>query len=160
MESKRNIRFAAKVIALCGNKVLCVIYRDNRLNGYLDFPGGKIEPGEHEVDTCIRELREETALTADGLKYAGTVVNSSPQKVFDIQVYVSRSIRGKPYSPEGNSAIWLPLSYVRKYPKRLPVTHLIDKDKIGLLTSDQTFIFTCESDAESKILYQRTELVP
>lgn len=152
VEKKR--RFATKIIARQDDKVLCIIYQDNRLNGFLDFPGGKIEPGESQLDTCMRELREETELAASGLRYVGTIVNECSRQIFDIQVYVSSSIAGIPHNTEGNQAVWLTIEEVRNYPKRLPVTHLVDQDKIWLLGDERQFILNYVSDEQSNILQQ------
>ncbi len=39
------------------------------LKGYLAFPGGSVEPGETATEAALRELLEETALTAQRLEH-------------------------------------------------------------------------------------------
>ena len=35
---------------------------DSRVDGHWDFPKGHVEPGEEEIDTALRELKEETEI--------------------------------------------------------------------------------------------------
>lgn len=41
--------------------------------GYWGLPGGKIEDNEHISESAVREIREETDISASFLKYLGTV---------------------------------------------------------------------------------------
>ena len=56
-----DIRYAVRVFAFKDNKVACIKYK-NINKDYFDIPGGKIEDGETEIQTCIREFKEETNL--------------------------------------------------------------------------------------------------
>ena len=53
-----DIRYAVRVFAFKDNKVVCIKYK-NINKDYFDIPGGKIEDGETEIQTCIREFKEE-----------------------------------------------------------------------------------------------------
>lgn len=48
-----DIRYAVRVFAFKDNKVACIKYK-NINKDYFDIPGGKIEDGETEIQTCIR----------------------------------------------------------------------------------------------------------
>ena len=52
-----DIRYAVRVFAFKDNKVACIKYK-NINKDYFDIPGGKIEDGETEIQTCIREFKE------------------------------------------------------------------------------------------------------
>ena len=56
-----DIRYAVRVFAFKDNKVACIKYK-NINKDYFDIPGGKIEDGETEIQTCIREFKEETGM--------------------------------------------------------------------------------------------------
>lgn len=53
-----DIRYAVRVFSFKDNKVDCNKYK-NINKDYFDIPGGKIEDGETEIQTCIREFKEE-----------------------------------------------------------------------------------------------------
>ncbi len=65
-----DIRYAVRVFAFKDNKVACIKYK-NINKDYFDIPGGKIEDGETEIQTCIREFKEETGLTLVNPKLQG-----------------------------------------------------------------------------------------
>ena len=67
-----DIRYAVRVFAFKDNKVACIKYK-NINNDYFDIPGGKIEDGETEIQTCIREFKEETGMDINDLKCIGNV---------------------------------------------------------------------------------------
>ena len=51
------------LLALKNNKVLAVAHR-NTTNDW-EMPGGKVEPGESDLDALVREVFEETNLSID-----------------------------------------------------------------------------------------------
>ena len=51
------------ILLLRGNKVLLGVRGVEPFEGFLDIPGGFVEPGEHPADAAVREFREETQLT-------------------------------------------------------------------------------------------------
>jgi 8-oxo-dGTP diphosphatase len=53
------------ILLLKGNEVLLGIRGVEPFKGFLDIPGGFVEPGEHPADAAVREFREETQLTID-----------------------------------------------------------------------------------------------
>ena len=59
-----DIRYAVRVFAFKDNKVACIKYK-NINKDYFDIPGGKIEDGETEIQTCIREFKEEIGCTIE-----------------------------------------------------------------------------------------------
>ncbi len=151
----KPIRHAVRVIAIQDDQILCVRYDNPEMLGFLDFPGGKIEPSETALDACIREVKEETGLsvTATDLHYVGRVINQTPNLIYDLQTYVTHNISGTPHNSEGNTALWLSLDEIRNYPKRLAITYLINPELIPLLSaSDFEIQFT--SNAEHYVTSQ------
>ena len=50
------------VVLLNSNKVLLLQHPDTTTSGHWDFPKGHIEKGEDEIQTALRELKEETGI--------------------------------------------------------------------------------------------------
>ena len=50
------------VVLLNSNKVLLLQHPDTTTSGHWDFPKGHVEKGEDEVQTALRELKEETGI--------------------------------------------------------------------------------------------------
>ncbi len=74
-----------KVIEL--NSCLVLFHKDRVLllkrgNGLWEFPGGKVEWGEDPAACAIREAKEETGLTATGLKIV-TATSATYTKGYD-----------------------------------------------------------------------------
>ena len=50
------------VVLLNSNKVLLLQHPDTTTSGHWDFPKGHVEKGEDELQTALRELKEETGI--------------------------------------------------------------------------------------------------
>ena len=57
------------IVLLNSNKVLLLQHPDTTTSGHWDFPKGHIEKGEDEIQTALRELKEETSI--DNVKIIG-----------------------------------------------------------------------------------------
>jgi 8-oxo-dGTP pyrophosphatase MutT (NUDIX family) len=50
------------VVLLNSNQVLLLQHPDTIISGHWDFPKGHVEKGEDEIQTALRELKEETGI--------------------------------------------------------------------------------------------------
>lgn len=144
----KNIRYAVRVFAFKDSKVVCIKYK-NINKDYLDIPGGKIEDGETEVQTCIREFKEETGMDINELRYIGKVevIYPSQEKKFVFKTYIANEINGAPKELEDNYAYWMPITELTNNEKRFAITHLMDQGLIKYFKKEKLNVaFTCDDN--------------
>lgn len=59
MLNKKIIEVVAAIIRYQGKYMVCSRPKHTELGKFLEFPGGKVEPGESQRDALKREIREE-----------------------------------------------------------------------------------------------------
>ncbi len=59
---------------------------------FVEFPAGKIDAGEPPLDTCSRELREETGYFARRFTFLATINNAISYSNEDIHVYLAEGL--------------------------------------------------------------------
>lgn len=144
----QSVRYAVRVFAFKDNKIACIKYK-NINKDYFDIPGGKIENGETEIQTCIREFKEETGMDIDDLKCIGNIQIIYPDnnKKFIMKTYIANKVNGEPQEFEDNYSYWIPIKDLTENEKRFAITHLLDDDMIKYLKSNNiNIIFTCDSN--------------
>lgn len=72
-----------------------------------EFPGGKIEPGEHARQALQRELREELGIEIEILKeFASNVHRYSPNKVIELIPFLGKITGGEILLREHRAIMW------------------------------------------------------
>ena len=76
-----GLKRAAAMIILRADDQFLLLKRAKEPNRGMYVPvGGKLEPYEDPYTAALRECEEETGIKLDKLKYAGSLVESSPLK--------------------------------------------------------------------------------
>lgn len=74
--------------------------------GYWEFPGGKIEPGEDARRALARELHEELGIDPDRMYPWLTQEYAYPEKRVRLHFYRVRAWHGQPHGREGQDMSW------------------------------------------------------
>lgn len=77
------------------------------LPGFWEFPGGKIEAGESEVDALIREIKEELTVDIEIIEYINEFSYEYDFGVVSLKVYTAEMTAGSIQLIEHSDKKWL-----------------------------------------------------
>jgi len=123
-------RVCAGMIVLRGDDVLVLRRGDPPRRGYLDTPGGFIDPGESIDRAARRELLEETGLRVGRLEWLGFYWDRYYLKGFGYFptmnfYYVARWKGGTPRAADDAASVdWVPLARLTRRPDRFAWKHM------------------------------------
>lgn len=147
--SRKTVHVAVGVIVR-GGRVLIARRPDTaHQGGLLEFPGGKVEPGETVQQALCREIAEETGLklTEGSLQPVIGIYHDYGDKRVFLDVWSSHSAQGEPEGKEGQPVGWLapellkdsdfpaanrPIIRALRLPHRLAITGGINDAAEGL----------------------------
>lgn len=75
--------------------------------GYWEFPGGKLQAGESEVECVVRELREELGIEVLAQHSLMALVHAYPERRVQLGIHTIDRYRGTPHGVEGQQLRWL-----------------------------------------------------
>lgn len=149
----KPIRKAVRCYVIKDNNVLVTKYKQGNKEGYYDIPGGKIEDGELPEQTAIREMKEETGLDVQELKYKGNMIIEYPNRIFDFEVFLATESEGEPQEFEENTSEWIEITELLHKEKILSNIIILDRFFIkGLIDDTYSFKLHIEVDEEENIL--------
>lgn len=150
----KPIRKAVRCYLIKDNEVVVTKYKKgNKKEGYYDIPGGKIEEGESPKQTAIREMKEETGIEIQNLKYKGIMTIEYPNRMFIFDTFISKEYEGEPQEFEENTSEWIDIDELLKKEKILSNIILLDKFLIkGLIDDNHNFNLHIKVDEQENIL--------
>lgn len=83
--------------------------------GKWEFPGGKVESGEHAIDALHRELSEEIGIEVKKANPLLVLEHNYPERTVKLDVWLVREYQGVPKSLEGLEHCWVPVDKLTEY---------------------------------------------
>ena len=80
---------------------------DAHMANKLEFPGGKIEADETPEQALVRELQEETGITATGFTLFDKLAYEFPDRHITLWFFMVESWEGEPWGKEGQPGQWI-----------------------------------------------------
>ncbi len=150
----KPIRKAVRCYLIKDNEVVVTKYKKgNKKEGYYDIPGGKIEEGESPKQTAIREMKEETGIEIQNLKYKGIMTIEYLDRLFIFDTFITKEYEGEPQEFEENTSEWIDIDELLKKEKILSNIILLDKFLIkGLIDDNRNFNLHIKVDEQENIL--------
>lgn len=103
-----RVEVAAAVIRGADDRILIARRPVEKHQGGLwEFPGGKIEPGEHVEVALARELREELGITVREARRLIRIHHDYPDKQVLLDVWEVTAFEGEPHGAEGQPLAWV-----------------------------------------------------
>lgn len=95
MTDKKQIRVVGAVIVNSDDEILCAQRPEGKnLELKWEFPGGKVENGETEIDALVRELDEEMECKIDVLDKITTTVYEYDFGIVELTTYYAKILSG------------------------------------------------------------------
>ncbi len=132
------VHVAAAVIRRSDGAVLLGLRSADADKGDLwEFPGGKLERNERQIDALARELREELGIGIERATPLIRLLHQYPDKQVDLEVLEVAEWTGEPVGREGQEIRWVDPSQLSSFhfpAANVPVTTALNLPKIALVT--------------------------
>jgi 8-oxo-dGTP diphosphatase len=110
------IEVVAAIIEREGRYLIARRSPGKHLEGFWEFPGGKIEDGETPEESLRREMREEFGVHADVGGYVGDNVHDYGSKIIRLLAYQVSVTGDLLQSTDHDRIEWVRLEEMRDYP--------------------------------------------
>lgn len=98
-------------------KILCVqrgAHKYPYLSNKWEFPGGKMEAGESQEETIVREIREELSMEIKPIKHLLSHTHHYPNFSIELHTWLCKPLSGEPQLNEHVAAVWLDAKDLKK----------------------------------------------
>lgn len=135
MEEKQNLRVVMAVIwnSSMDEILICQRPENKNFGGLWEFPGGKVEAGENDIEALDRELDEEIGILVNDFVHRMDFTHDYDDKIIEFIVYDVYSFEGEPYGRENQVIRWTNIAELasEEFP---PADYiLIDEIKNGVM---------------------------
>jgi mutator protein MutT len=121
--TQQTIRVVAAVIQRQGKYLVCRRPLHKRHGGLWEFPGGKVEPDESDIEAMRRELGEELGVKVIDIGLP-TFMQRDGQSPFVI-VFIPTIIRGDPTANEHDALQWSAIEELVRLPLAPSDSHFV-----------------------------------
>lgn len=90
--------------------------------GRWEFPGGKVGPGESDLEALRRELREELGVSMEAARHCLTLSHAYDDRTVELSMWIVERYRGEPRELDGQRLKWVPV-------ERLPAEDILEADR-------------------------------
>ena len=128
----RLVRVAAGVIARDDGRVLLAQRPPGKAyEGYWEFPGGKLEPGESIEAALGRELHEELGIDVTACQLWRTLEHDYPHAYVRLFFCKVTEWKGTPLGREGQAIAWqtLPVDVAPLLPAAIPILEWLEEEE-------------------------------
>ncbi|GAC91572.1 NUDIX family hydrolase [Anoxybacillus flavithermus NBRC 109594] len=133
---KKTVRVVGAVIFDDQNRVLCALRSHTMsLPNLWEFPGGKVEKGEKEEETLVREIYEELGCTIEVHEKIEEVHYEYPQVIVNLLTYKATIIEGEPQAKEHAELRWVPLRDLKSLewaPADIPTVDVLLANQVNI----------------------------
>jgi 8-oxo-dGTP diphosphatase len=106
--SKPRLRVVAAALFDAQNRVLIAERPAGKhMAGWWEFPGGKVAEGESDMQTLVRELREELGVEARPIAAIMTLTHDYPDRIVDLVLWRATVEQGEPRGLDGQQLKWV-----------------------------------------------------
>ena len=99
------------------NKILCVQRGPHKypyLSNKWELPGGKMEEGESQEETIVREIREELSMVIQPIKHLMSYTHNYPNFSIELHTWLCKPLSVEPQLNEHQAAVWLEAKDLKK----------------------------------------------
>lgn len=126
IESKPLLHVAVGVILRDGRLLISLRQGEQHLAGLWEFPGGKVEPGEHVFEALARELHEELGLDVIEAEPLVEIRHDYDVRSVLLDCWLVTDFEGEGQGKEGQQIAWVAVDQCSEYPMPTPNVAILE----------------------------------